>query len=40
VGICRGKKTYDKRQTLREKDATREVERELKRRGRGDEDRE
>jgi SsrA-binding protein len=40
VGICRGKKTYDKRQTLRDRDAERDVERELKGRGRGNEDRE
>ena len=38
VGVCRGKKTYDKRYTLRERDADREVERELKHRGRGGED--
>jgi len=40
VGICRGKKTYDKRRTLRDRDAERDVERELKGRGRGNEDRE
>ncbi len=40
VGICRGKKTYDKRQTLRDRDAERDVQRELKGRGRGNEDRE
>lgn len=40
VGICRGKKTYDKRHTLRERDADREMEREIKHSGRGGEDRE
>ena len=40
VGICRGKKTYDKRQTLRDRDAERDVQRELKGRGRDNEDRE
>ena len=40
VGICRGKKTFDKRHTLREKDAKRDVERELKRSGRKGDDRE
>ncbi len=35
VGVCRGKRTFDKRHTLRERDAKREVERELKRRSRG-----
>lgn len=35
VGVCRGKRTFDKRHALRERDAKREVERELKRRGRG-----
>lgn len=40
VGVCRGKKTYDKRQTLRERDADREMEREVKRGGRDREDRE
>lgn len=39
VGVCRGKKTYDKRETLREKDAKREMEREIKRRGRDSEER-
>jgi SsrA-binding protein len=39
LGICRGKKTYDKRQALRERDAKRDVERELRGRGRGREDR-
>ena len=40
IGICRGKKTFDKRRTLREKDAQREVDREMKRQGRDDGDRE
>jgi SsrA-binding protein len=40
IGICRGKKTYDKRHTIRERDADRDMEREVKRRGRGDDDRE
>ena len=35
VGVCRGKRTFDKRHMLRERDAKREVERELKRRSRG-----
>jgi SsrA-binding protein len=39
LGICRGKKTYDKREALRERDAKRDVERELRGRGRGREDR-
>jgi SsrA-binding protein len=34
VGICKGKKTYDKRQEQRKKDAAREVEAALKRRSR------
>jgi SsrA-binding protein len=40
VGVCKGKKTFDKRRTLQERDAARDVERELKRRGRDREDRE
>lgn len=40
VGVCRGKKTYDKRHTIRERDADRDMEREIKRRGRGGDDRE
>jgi len=39
VGICRGKKTFDKRRTLQDRDAARDVERALKRRGRDGEDR-
>jgi SsrA-binding protein len=38
VGICRGKKTFDKRRTLQERDAAREVDREMKRRRHGRED--
>lgn len=34
VGVCRGKKTYDKRHTIRERDADRDMEREVKQRGR------
>ena len=40
VGICRGKKTFDKRRTLRERDADRDMDRELKQRGRSTEDQE
>ena len=40
VGICRGKRTYDKRRTLQARDAARDVERELKRGRRDREDRE
>lgn len=39
VGICRGKKTFDKRRTIQERDAARDVERELKRGRRDREDR-
>ncbi len=38
IGVCRGKKTYDKRHTIRERDADRDMEREVKRRGRGGDD--
>jgi SsrA-binding protein len=38
VGVCRGKKTYDKRRALQDRDAARDVEREMKRRRRGRED--
>ena len=31
VGLCRGKKEYDKRQSLREKDDRREMDRAMKR---------
>lgn len=37
VGVCRGKKTYDKRETIRRRDAERDAERALRRRTR-DED--
>ena len=30
IGLCRGKHTYDKKQTLKEKDLTRNAEREIK----------
>lgn len=36
LALCRGKKLYDKRQTLAERDALREAERALKTRGRED----
>lgn len=35
VGLCRGKKLYDKRSSAAEKDAAREIERTMKSRGRG-----
>ncbi len=31
IGICRGKKSYDKRETLRQRDADRDMERALRR---------
>jgi SsrA-binding protein len=34
VGVCRGKRTYDKRRAIQERDAAREIERAVKRRGR------
>lgn len=34
IGICRGKKAYDKRETIRKRDAERDVERSLRQRGR------
>jgi len=34
-GVCKGKKNYDKRQDLKEKDASRQIERALKERTRG-----
>jgi len=34
VGVCRGKKLYDKRDTLAKKDATRDIERAMKERDR------
>ena len=30
IGLCRGKHTYDKKQTLKEKDLSRKAEREIK----------
>lgn len=33
IGVCRGKKTYDKRHTIKERDADRDMEREIKQRG-------
>ena len=34
VGICRGKRAYDKREAIRKRDADRDMERSLRRRGR------
>ena len=31
IGVCRGKKTFDKRETIKERDIKRDVERNLKR---------
>jgi SsrA-binding protein len=39
VGVCRGKKTFDKRRTIQERDAARDAERELKRSRRDRDDR-
>ncbi len=36
IGVCRGKKTYDKRETIRRRDAERDAERALRSRTRGD----
>lgn len=36
IGVCRGKKTYDKRETIRRRDAERDAERTLRRNTRGD----
>lgn len=36
VGVCRGKKSYDKRETLAKRDAEREMERAIRRRGKGE----
>jgi SsrA-binding protein len=33
IGVCRGKRTFDKRHTIRERDAERDMEREIKQRG-------
>jgi SsrA-binding protein len=38
IGICRGKKLYDKRRAIAERDAGREMERALRRRNRDRED--
>lgn len=35
IGICRGKKAYDKREAIRKRDADRDMERTLRRSGRG-----
>ena len=35
IGLARGKRQYDKRQTLAEKDARRDIEREVGRRAKG-----
>ena len=35
LGVCRGKKQYDKRQTLRERDAKRAIDRAIKEQRRG-----
>jgi len=37
IGVCRGKKAFDKRETLAKRDAEREMARALRRRGRGEE---
>ena len=34
VGVCRGKRAYDKREAIRKRDADRDMERSLRRRGR------
>ena len=39
VGVCRGKRAFDKRETIRRRDAQRDMERQIRRRGRGEEDR-
>lgn len=36
IGICRGKKMYDKRAAIAKRDAERDMERELRRRARGE----
>lgn len=38
IGLCRGKKTYDKRETIEKREAGREMERAIKRRTRGSEE--
>jgi SsrA-binding protein len=37
IGVCRGKRAFDKRETLAKRDAEREMERAVRRRGRGEE---
>ena len=37
VGVCRGKRTHDKRRVIAERDAVRDMEREISRRKRGSE---
>jgi len=39
IGVCRGKRAYDKRRTIAERDAARDAEREIRHRSRGDEER-
>ncbi len=39
VGVCRGKRTHDKRRVIAERDAARDMEREISRRKRGSEER-
>lgn len=36
IGVCRGKKTFDKRETIAKRDAEREMERAMRRRQRGE----
>ncbi len=38
VGVCRGKRTHDKRRVIAERDAVRDMERQISRRRRGTED--
>jgi len=37
IGLCRGKRAYDKRRTIAERDAARDMERVMRRRARGEE---
>jgi SsrA-binding protein len=37
IGVCKGKRAFDKRETLARRDAEREMERAVRRRGRGEE---
>jgi SsrA-binding protein len=34
LGLCKGKKLHDKRETLKKADARRDIDREMRRRGR------